>query len=224
MKQPRVSAKPHSPGELHDRFALALGRLTQCADFARLIPEVRSNLVYAKPGAGTPADVLAVEGRITAVGGRPHPSGPPVFGASDHMARLVVALGRLDPSMRAGINLASTPRLDAWLDGYAQQRGWVKSTIDRSREPDSLRREEEPSAPWKVGEAVRAAGGRIPKLFRETAAVGKEPLTYLVGRDPVEVVDDACALARAWTAAMGDAYVTRVSQPGPEATGGKAGA
>jgi len=206
--------------ELRARFSLALDRLAACPEFARLIPEVRSNLVFARPGAETPADVVAVEGRITAVGGRPHAAGPPVFGASDHMARLIIALGRLDPRVRAGINFASTPRLDPWLDRYARGLDWVVSTVDRSREPDELRREDQPSAPWKVEEAVRAAGDRTPKLFRETAAVGKEPLTYLVGKDPVEVVEEVCALARAWTTEMGDAYITRVSQPGSGATGG----
>ena len=50
--------------------------------------------------------------------------------------------------------------------------------------------------PWKVGEAVRAAGGRAPKIFYETGAVGKEPVSVLVGRDPLEVAGQICTLAR----------------------------
>ncbi|MFO7675221.1 MAG: thiamine-phosphate synthase family protein [bacterium] len=190
-------------------FNLALERLRACPEFARLIPEVRSNLAWALPGARGPADVIAVEGRITVVAGRPCPAGPPAPGASDHMARLVVELGRRDPMVRAGVNFASNPRLDRWLAAYAEARGWVFAVIDRAREPGDLEREDRPSTPWKVEEAVRACGGRVPKLLRETAAVGKEPLSFLVGPDPVTVVDEACALARAWSAEAGDAYLTR---------------
>ncbi|MFO7637733.1 MAG: thiamine-phosphate synthase family protein [bacterium] len=195
-----------------DFLLSALARLRACPEFARLIPEVRSNLVWAPPGAQLPADVLAVEGRITVVGGLPHPSGPPLAGASDHMARLVLELNRRDPAVRAGINFASTPALDRWLDRYAAQLDWVLGVIDRGREPAALEREERPSIPWKVEEAVRACGGRIPKLLRETAAVGKEPLSFLVGPDPAAVVEEVCALARAWAAEMGSAYLTRWAQ------------
>jgi hydroxymethylpyrimidine/phosphomethylpyrimidine kinase len=194
-------------------FRLALERLRACPEFARIIPEVRTNLVYAAERAQHPREVLAVEGRITVVAGRPHPAGPPVPGASDHMARLIIELARRDPAIRAGINFASNPGFDRWLADYAARQGWVASVIDRRREPAELEREEQPSIPWKVEEAVRAAGGRIPKVFRETAAPGKEPLTFLVGPDPVTVVDEACALARAWAAGMGNAYITRWSQP-----------
>jgi len=53
--------------------------------------------------------------------------------------------------------------------------------------------------PWKVKEAVRAAGGKAPKLFYETGAVGKEPVSVLVGADPLVVVEEACAIARLYT-------------------------
>lgn len=203
---------PPAPAALA-ALARGLAALADCPEFARIIPEVRSNLVYAPPGASDPAEVLAVEGRITVVGGRPHPAGPVIPGASDHMARLVLELARLDPAIRAGINFASNPQFDRWAFAYAAARGWVAGVIDRSREPAELEREEQPSIPWKAAEAVRAAGGRVPKLMRETAAVGKEPLSFLVGPDPASVAEDACALARAWAAEAGDRYITRWAQP-----------
>jgi predicted fused transcriptional regulator/phosphomethylpyrimidine kinase len=36
----------------------------------------------------------------------------------------------------------------------------------------------------------------VPKVFYETGAVGKEPVSVLVGRDPVGVAAQACELAR----------------------------
>src|SRR5512137_252277 len=82
----------------------ALNMLESCPEFALLIPEVRVNMVYALPDAKTRRDVAAVEGRITAVHGRPRASGLPAFGASDHMARLIIEVHKYDDGINAGIN------------------------------------------------------------------------------------------------------------------------
>ncbi|MDD1676143.1 MAG: phosphomethylpyrimidine kinase, partial [Methanomicrobiales archaeon] len=144
------------------RFCAALELIEGCREFAALIPEVRTNMVYARELAQVPDDVIAVDGRITAVNGMPHAAGRPRFGASSHMARLIVELGRVDPTIRAGINFANNPELAEWLSAYAQERGWGFSVIDRSREPAEYRDADEGSMPWKAQEAIRAAGGKIP--------------------------------------------------------------
>jgi len=178
------------------KMIIAVEGIEECEEFADLIPEVRTNLVYARAVAGTRDDVLAVDGRITVVDGRPRAAGWVKFGASSHMARLILELRRVDPSVRAGIDFAWTPRLWRWLEGYCRERGWVVSVIDRHGEPEEIREVEGASMPWKVAEAVRAAGGKVPKIFYETGAIGKEPVTVLVGRDPLEVADQACEIAR----------------------------
>jgi hydroxymethylpyrimidine/phosphomethylpyrimidine kinase len=116
------------------------------------------------------------------------------------MARLIIELALFDPSLRAGINFANTPHLAAWLGRYCAAKGWTFSVIDRVGEPEEIREAEGASMPWKVAEAVRAAGGRAPKIFYETGAVGKEPVSVLVGREPVEVADQVCAIAREYRA------------------------
>ncbi|MHB9301910.1 thiamine-phosphate synthase family protein [Thermofilum pendens] len=68
----------------------AVGMLEGCPELSMLIPEVRSNIVYALPNPRTVRDVAGVEGRITVVNGRPKASSYPRFGASWHMARLIV--------------------------------------------------------------------------------------------------------------------------------------
>ena len=188
---------------MDDEGFLMLGRMVTavelvegCGEFAALVPEVRTNLVYARERAADRGDVLAVDGRITVVDGRPRAAGRPRFGASSHMARLIIELRRVDPSVRAGIDFAWTPRLSRWLERYCREQGWVFSVIDRRGEPEEIKEAEGDSMPWKVAEAVRAAGGRVPKVFYETGAVGKEPVTVLVGPDPVGVADQACTIAR----------------------------
>ena len=178
------------------RMIIAVEGIEECREFAALIPEVRTNLVYARARARTRDDVLAVDGRITVVGGRPHPAGWVKFGASSHMARLIIELMKVDPSTRAGIDFANTPHLAAWLEDYCRTKGWIFSVIDRRGEPEEIREAEAASMPWKVAEAVRAAGGKVPKIFYETGAVGKEAVSVLVGHDPIEVADQACEIAR----------------------------
>ncbi|MGZ4849214.1 MAG: thiamine-phosphate synthase family protein [Halobacteriota archaeon] len=182
--------------EMRGKMAIALDILEQCVAFAALIPEVRTNLVYAKPHAQTTEDVLAIDGRITVVNGLPKGAGKPRFGASSHMARLVLELTRSDPSIRAGINFASNPPLMQWLKAYCATQGWVFSVIDRSTEPEEIKETEGASMPWKVKEAIKAAGGRVPKVFYETGAIGKEAVSVLVGKDPIEVAEELCEIAR----------------------------
>ena len=174
----------------------ALEMLEDCPEFARIIPEVRSNLVYCRRSPTTPQDVLAIDGRITSVDHMPRGAGRPRFGASSHMARLLIELHRVDPSIRAGINFSAESDIVRWMERYARRKGWVFGVIDRSKEPLDVQEAEGASMPWKIAEVVRASGGRAPKLFYETGAVGKEPVAVLVGADPVTVVKEACELAR----------------------------
>ena len=74
-------------------------------DMAELIPEVRSNLVMARKDASSIDDVVGVPGRITTVKGRPRAFMKPEFGASSHMARLILEVMKHDPKRRSAINL-----------------------------------------------------------------------------------------------------------------------
>ncbi len=186
--------------QMYGKMTIALNALERCTAFASLIPEVRTNLVFAKPNAQTPEDVLAIDGRVTVVNGQPKGAGPPRFGASSHMARLILELERRDSSIRAGANFASNPTLMEWLEKYSSARGWIFSVIDRSAEPAETRETEGASMPWKIKEAIKAAGGRVPKVFYETGAIGKEPVSVLVGNDPIEVANELCDIARRYHA------------------------
>ena len=182
--------------EMRGKMAIALDLIEECTEFATLIPEVRTNLVYARLNAKTRDDVLGIDGRITVVKGLPHAAGKPKFGASSHMARLIVELSKTDPSIRAGINFASNSALARWLEDYCKAKDWVFSVIDRRNEPEEIKEVEGGSMPWKVKAAIEAGGGRVPKIFYETGAIGKEPVSVLVATDPIEVAKEICVIAR----------------------------
>ncbi len=186
--------------EIFGKMSIAINMIEGCVEFVSLIPEVRTNIVYAKKGARRKEDVLAVEGRITVVDGKPKSAGNLRFGASSHMARLIIELNKYNPSLRSGINFACNNEIAEWLKDYSNEKGWLFGKIDRSKEPEKIKDAEGASMPWKIKEAVKSVGGKTPDLFYETGAVGKEEVAVLTGANPIEVADKICELTRAYSA------------------------
>ena len=181
------------------RLYLALEQIESCKEFSSLIPEVRTNFVYASKESAALEDVLAVDGRITVVDGFPKAAGKIKFGASSYMAHLVLELRERNNEMRSAIDFAITQEIANFLKGYCKEKGWILSAVDQYIEPENIKDRDEASTPWEVEEAVRAAGERVPKVFYETGTTGKEPVSILAGRDPLEVAEQICELARSYS-------------------------
>ena len=194
MKQPDLSTEI----DMFGRMMIALEEIEACREFVALIPEVRTNMVFARSHAKTPGEVMAVDGRITIIDGMPRAAGRIRFGASSHMARLIIELMKTDPSVRAGIDFANPSGFSDWLSDYCTNQGWVSTMIDRKAEPAKLRIAEGSSMQWKAAEAVRAAGGRVPKIICDAGGIGKEPVCIIVGNEPIGVAQDLCEIARAY--------------------------
>lgn len=194
MKQPDLATEIDMIG----RMMIALEEIEACREFVSLIPEVRTNMVFAQPHAKNSDEVMAVDGRITITNGMPRAAGRIRFGASSHMARLIIELMKTDPSVRAGIDFANPSGFSDWLSDYCTKQGWVSTMIDRKAEPAKLRIAEGSSMQWKAAEAVRAAGGRVPKIICDAGGIGKEPVCIIVGNEPIGVAQDLCEIARAY--------------------------
>ena len=186
--------------EMYGKMRIALDIITECEEFAAIIPEVRTNLVYTRKDPKDKMDVLAVDGRITVVDGKPHASGPARFGASSHMARFLIGIHSKFPSVRAGIDFANDPQLTRFLEEYCLKKGWSLIGIDRSKEPEEIKDQEGLSVPWKAKEVAKIAGRKMPKIAYESGAIGKEPVSALLGEDPVEIAREICDLAKAYRA------------------------
>ena len=173
----------------------AIGMLQECPEFSSLMPEVRVNLVYALPGAKTPHEVAAVDGRITVVRSMPHASGMPALGASDHMARLIIEVRKYDATINAGINFRCDAILIEVVQKYCSEKGLLFGWIDRTKEPAEVAEQDRSSMPWKIKYLDTNYGG-IPKLFYEGEGWGKEPLFVALGSDAVEVAGIAIEIAQ----------------------------
>ena len=176
----------------------AVNILQTCPEFTLLMPEVRINLVYALPGAKTPREVAAIDGRITAVQGLPHASGMPAWGASDHMARLVIEVRKYEPPVNAGINFKCDADVIEVVKDYCAERKLSFGWIDRRQEPEDAAQVDRKSIPWKVKHLVERYAS-VPRLFYEGEGWSKEPLFFALGKDAVEVTQIAMEIARRYS-------------------------
>lgn len=173
----------------------ALIMLEDSPDFALLMPEVRVNMVYALSEAQSPEDVVAVDGRITAVKGVIRTAGLPRFGASNHMARLMMEIRKYEPGINAGINFRCDKDVIEVVKKYCKEKKLLFGWIDRTKEPVEVTEKEGGSMPWKVKYLVENYGG-IPSFFYEGDGWGKEPLFVALGKDAVEATEMALEITR----------------------------
>lgn len=163
----------------------AIARLKQ-ARCGNIIPEIQSNLGYALPYAQTPGDVAAVPGRIVRVGEAAETLHDPEFGASSHVARIVLSAMRADPQRRSAMALAFSEDIVR----ICRQAGWSVASFSRDDEPEDVRAREGSSLEWGTGEAIEKTGA-VPEVIFDRGGVGKEPIVRVLGNTPGEVVDKA---------------------------------
>ena len=178
----------------YEEMAKALKIVEENAElFGGLIPEVQSNLGYAVDPryAQTRDDVAAIPGRIVRYMGRARPSGPPTFGASDHVARKILAALKHDPRIRAAANF----KLDEDLLRRAREAGYKVAVVDRRNEPKEVKEKEGGSMQWILEEAVKQTGG-VPDIIVDLGDWGKEPMISVLGRTPTEVLEKVLRLYR----------------------------
>jgi len=154
--------------------------------FAKLLPEVGSNIVMALPRAKQTSDVVGLSGRIVRVGGRPQLTGYPELGGSEHVANIVLTAMRHDHKIRAGLNIRFS---DEILRSY-RKLGLRMAGFDRSKEPKGVK-----TMVWGTEQAIKKAG-RVPNVIFDRGAPSKEAMVRLLGGSPIEVAELALRIAR----------------------------
>jgi len=143
-----------------------------------LVPEVGINIGYGVLGALDQDEVAAFSGRIHRVGQRARRTGSPMFGASKHVARIVLAASSHDPETMCAMNIRySEDNLAACMAAKL-----TVSTFDRSEEPTGVS-----SMTWGVHRAISDLG-RVPDIIYDEGGVGKEPMIRILGRSPDDVL------------------------------------
>ncbi len=153
-------------------------------NFVPFLPEVGSNIAVAIPGAATRDDVAAVSGRIVRCGNRAVQVGPVEFGASDHIARVILAMMRFDPSMRACCNVRYSDEI-------------IRACSDIGLEMAEFVREDEPEGErtmdWGVRSVIERLG-HVPDVIYDLGGMGKEPMIRITGKEGKDLVSKVVKL------------------------------
>jgi len=148
-----------------------------------LIPEVSSNLGYALPFAETMEEVAAFPGRIIRYRDSILTLGDPEFGASKHIARIILTLMKFNSEYRSAMNIRYSKENVVKL----KEKGFRVGHFDRRSEPKRVKEKEGSSLEWGVREVLRKFR-RVPDVIYDEGDMGKEPMIRVLGRDPMEVV------------------------------------
>lgn len=148
-----------------------------------LIPEVSSNLGYALPGAEGAEDVAAFPGRIVRLRDTIASLSDPEFGASQHIAKIILTVMNFDAEYGSAMNIRYSRENVARL----RRKGFHVGHFDRKREPRQVKEKEGSSLEWGVQDVLRRLK-RVPDFIYDEGDVGKEPMIRVLGRDPMEVV------------------------------------
>jgi len=172
--------------EVLDETRRAVEVLTGHGSFAKLIPEVGCNIAMAAPYASGVQDVAAVSGRIARLKGKAVNVGCVEFGASSHVARIVLAAMQFDNNIRASVNIRySTDVLEV-----CKNMDLTISSFDRANEPEKTS-----TMDWGVTHAIKKYGS-VPDIIHDAGGVGKEPMVRVLGESALDVAKIAVRIAK----------------------------
>ncbi|TAL18845.1 bifunctional hydroxymethylpyrimidine kinase/phosphomethylpyrimidine kinase [bacterium] len=156
-----------------------------------LIPEVQSNLAEALDGAQTFDDVAGFPGRIIKAGGRIRRVDGPRFGATRHMAKILLASIRHQSPFRAVMNV----RYGLEVVEACRRAGLSVASFSRDDEPPEVKAAEGSTLEWGTSWVLETKGF-APDVIYDEGDRGKEPMIRIFGTDAIEVAKRVNAVWR----------------------------
>ncbi len=187
---PYVAALTGGERGVLERLASAWEILEEANPYG-LIPEVQSNLAEALASAAGFTDVAAFTGRIIKAGKRIRRVDGPSFGASRHMAKILMASARAASPFRAVMNI----RYGADVLEACARLGLSVEGFDRNDEPPEVKAAEGSTLEWGTAMVLESKGYAPDAIFDE-GDVGKEPMIRIFGMDAIDVANRVVALWR----------------------------
>lgn len=154
-----------------------------------LIPEIRTNIGYAIKNAKSVEDVAAIPGRLTVAFNRVIYCLPPAFGASDHVARVILTAMQFDREKRSVINVKYYKEI---VDNLPKNNTFL---FDRKEEPENSRKREGHTMNYMMELAYKKMG-IVPNYVVDLGDYGKEPTIFVIDTDPMNAVKKTVELLR----------------------------
>jgi hydroxymethylpyrimidine kinase/phosphomethylpyrimidine kinase len=164
-------------------------------DISPLIPEVMSNLGYALPYAEGAEHVAAFPGRILKTPQGILVPSPPAFGASRHIATLILTARQSHPHLRAAMNI----RYVEGIEDVAPLLNLRLASFERAQEPPEIKAREGGTLAWGVASVLQdlKTWEQPPDLIGDRGEMGKEAMLRILGESPMNVAEKALALKNA---------------------------
>jgi hydroxymethylpyrimidine/phosphomethylpyrimidine kinase len=143
------------------------------------VPEVGINIGFAKPDAKSIQDICALTGRIIRVGNNVDVLGRAEFGASKHVARIILACMKNNENLRSAMNIKYRPEI---ID-ECKKLNLTIGTFDRGKEPTDTS-----SMEWGTNYVIEKLGS-VPDIIYDTGGIGKEPMIRVIGINPKDVLN-----------------------------------
>lgn len=143
------------------------------------IPEVGINIGYAKESAQSSEDICALTGRLVRVGEKVDYLGYAEFGASKHIARIILAAMDNDYKIRSAMNIKNRPEIIQ----VCKKLDFLVGEFDRTNEPKGVS-----SMEWGTKTVIDKLG-QVPDIIYDTGGHGKEPMIRILGEDPKNVLE-----------------------------------
>ena len=169
----------------------AISKLVESKEFMTLVPEVRTNLVMSIAEAKTEDEIAGIPGRITVARGHVKSLSPePEFGASFHLAAVLLAALKEDEKVRGAINIRFSNEIELAM----RKIDMCIYKFDRANLP-SKASEKHLAVPSAVKKATDELG-RVPDALVDEGGYGVEPATYIFGSSATDVAEKAIKVAR----------------------------
>ena len=175
-----------------------LALLEGTSAFASLIPEIRSNLVMSLARSEGPQDVVGVPGRITSVFGQPREAARPALGGSHYTARIILAVRREIPNLRAALEVKYRPDLVAVIEKMGLETKSLEPVLSGAADPDARL-----AGLCRTFKEVYSEDEQLSIAYTE-GGHAREGAIILLGETAVDVARRAIAIAEAYRTAKGE--------------------
>ena len=182
--------KGHAQGAV-EHVESALRSIEGSSIFVHVMPEISVNVAYAPEKAKSVEDVVAIPGRIVRVRGQARSFMRPEYGASTHLAAILLEVERKHPALRAAINL----RYDDRMSNVLAKLRIKQLTIGHSY-PSGAQDKVLGALSGRLSSPAGSAGF---EAVVDLGGEGVEPSLYLFSDDAVKVVQRALEIARVYT-------------------------
>jgi predicted fused transcriptional regulator/phosphomethylpyrimidine kinase/predicted transcriptional regulator len=157
--------------------------------FPLIMPEVAVNIVMAINNAQSKFDVAAIPGRIVRIKNKAKALLKPEFGASNHMAKVLLLVMSFNPSIKAAINI----KYDSKIETIIKNMGIKYTFTSIKHKYDILEKEDI---------ILNSIASMLKKskdfydIIIDKGSFGIEPITYIFGKEAISVVKIAIEIAK----------------------------